>query len=156
MNDNIQEKSIEELLSELKPRERNFILKYRELRRQGDAARAAGFPEKSADVQAHRLMQRDDVREIIKLLDIRDFERAGITDKSLVLTLSEIIERCMQQKPVERFNRETGETEILGEYEFDAKNAIAAVKEIKEILGLKTSKVKFENDDLNFVINVVE
>ncbi len=156
MNDNIQQKSIEELLSELKPRERNFILKYRELRRQGDAARAVGYPEKSADVQSSRLMQREDIREIIKLLDLRDFERAGITDKSLVLTLNEIIERCMQQKPVERFNRETGETEILGEYEFDAKNAIAAIKEIKDILGFKTSKVKFENDDLNFVINVVD
>lgn len=152
MNDNVQEKSLDELLSELKPRERNFILAFIKTGRQGEAARLAKFPEKSADVQASRLMKREDIREIIKRMLKDEFNKLCLTSESIVLRMNEIAEYCAQKKPATVFNRETGELEVIGYHEFDGKTALKANVEIARLLGYAKNEVEINGKPFELTI----
>jgi hypothetical protein len=85
------------------------------------AAKALGY----SDSTIWKCMQRARVKRAMELF-LRDaLEEMGVSHASLVADLQTIKERCMQVEPVR-----DKEGKEIGEFQFDAKHAIAAIKEI--------------------------
>lgn len=146
--------SLTELLASFKKRERDFIFNVRAGFKHGEAARAAGFPDKSADTQASRLMQRDDVQLVLKKLYEQDCKSLCITKESIIVRANEMYMRCMQSTPVMEFNRATGEYEATGEYQFDSRGAGKALEIICKVSGFEKQEldVKTAPAVINFTV----
>lgn len=155
MNDNLQEKSIEELLLELKPRERECLRYIYEGMKQGAAARAAGYKERSADVQASKLMQREISQIILKKMYERDCKMLCINKDSIVLRADDMYRKCMQATPVMEFNRETGAYEPTGEYQFDSRGAGKALEILCKVGGFEKAELEIKSKPavINFVVS---
>jgi hypothetical protein len=95
------------------------------------AAKALGY----SDSTVWKCMQRARVKRAMELF-LRDaLEEMAVSHASLVADLQTIKERCMQVQPVlDKDGKETGE------FQFDAKNAIAAIKEIAHLRNLAPSQ----------------
>lgn len=152
----IEDMTLEELLAGLKKRERDFIFALRKNGKQGDAAREAGFAEKSADVQATRLMKRSDIQRALQLLYEQDCKALCISSESIIVKASEMYNKCMQHEPVMEFNRETGEYVETGEYTFDSKGAAKALELIVKVAGLDKKQVELTGEPFKLDITVVE
>lgn len=137
----IEDLNREEILSKFKPKERNFLLALRKHGEQGKAAREAGYSEKSADVQASRLMQRKDIQEALKALYKLDCKALCINEDSLILMSKEIYDRCMQAKPVMKWDSETAEWVESGTWQFDSNGANKAVANIMKVAGLEKKEL---------------
>ncbi len=145
-----------ERLARLKPRERKFVLEMRAHGKQGAAARAAGYPVKSADVTASRLMQREDIQAVIKLMYEEDCKALCITPDSLILHAYEIYSRCMQAEPVMIYDADAREWVESGQWKFDSKGAARSLEIIADVAGLKKSAVELDAGDFSVNIKVVE
>jgi len=95
------------------------------------AAKVLGY----SDSTVWKFMQRARVKRAMGLF-LRDaLEEIAVSHASLVADLQAIKERCMQVHPVlDKDGKETGE------FQFDAKNAIAAIKEIADLMKLAPAK----------------
>lgn len=146
-------KSAAELLAELKPREKTFILELRKHGKQGLAAETAGY--KNPDVQASRMMHREDIQNCIKAFYKEDCKAQCISSESIIMKANEVFERCMQHEPVYEFNRATGEWEATGEYKFDSKGAAKALEVIVKVAGLGKEKLEVSGSEgKNFKVDI--
>lgn len=147
--------NVTELLSRLKPMERKFVLELRKCGRQGQAARNAGYSEKSADVTASRLMSREDIQEALHALYAQDCKAMCISADSIIVRAIDIYNRCMCAEPVTEFDRDTGEYTEKGEYTFDSRGAAKALDVIVKVAGLDKSTVELESrKDFELVLKV--
>lgn len=152
MNEEIK-KSSAELLADLKPKERKFILALREHGKQGLAAEIAGY--KHPDVQGSRLMHREEIQRTIKAFYEEDCKALCISSESIIMKANEMFERCMQHEPVLEFNRATGEWIETGEYKFDSKGAAKALEVIVKVAGLGKEKLEVSgNEGKNFKVDI--
>jgi hypothetical protein len=103
------------------------------------AGKALGY----SDSTTWKIMQRGRVKHAMELF-LRDaLEEIGVSHTSLVADLVAIKERCMQVCPV--LDKEGKPT---GEFQFDSRGAIAAIKEIAELLKIAPAKrVEISNPD---------
>lgn len=147
--------SLDELLASFKKRDREFIFNVRAGLKHGEAARAAGFPDKSADTQASRLMQREDVQLTLKKLYEQDCKALCITKESVIVRANEMYMRCMQATPVMEFDRATGEYRETGEYQFDSRGAGKALEIICKVGGLEKQELDIRAAPavINFTVN---
>lgn len=104
------------------------------------AAEAAGWSEKSAASAASRLMKLDEIRERISELEKNAAEACGLTAIGVIGSIMETRDRCLQAKPVLRYNRETREYEETGVYEFDSAGANRANELLGKHLGMFEEK----------------
>ena len=156
MNEEIK-KSAAELLADLKPRERKFVLSYRKLGRKKLAALDAGFPEKSAAVQASRLLRREDIKAAIYALAKEDCENLCISKDRLIVEAYEILHKCKAEVPVKRYNSETKEWEEIGEYNFDSKGCGKMLDVLLRAIGADTKKVEVTSGDgFEIKVSVIE
>ncbi len=153
----MENEKIAEILNKLTPKEKKFVTALRSCGKQGEAARVAGYSEKSADVQASRLMQREDIQAALFELYKLDCKALCISSDSIIVKASQIYNRCMQAEPVMEFDRGTGEYREVGRYTFDSKGAAKALDVIVKVAGLDKKKIEVEQQkpfDVN--ITVVE
>lgn len=153
----MEQNDITTLLKKLKPRERKFVKELRRCGRQGQAAILAGFPEKSADVLACRLMKKPEIQQALSALYEQDCKALCISKDSIILRAHEIYNRCMQIEPVIEYNKNAGEWNEVGKYTFDSKGAAKALDVIIKVAGLDKSEINIKNTvpfDVN--IKVVE
>lgn len=146
---------ITQMLSKFKKRERDFIFAVRRHGKQGVAAREAGYSEKSADVTASRLMQREDIREAIKTLYAMDCKSLCISQDSVLIWAKEILDRCMQATPVMKYDTDSGEWIESGVFQFDSNGANKALANIIKVAGLEKKDVNLkagEGFDLNVTV----
>ena len=73
------------------------------------------------------------------------YRALGFTPESVMLITTEILNRCMQKVPVMEWDSNAKEWVKSGEWKFDAKGSIEALKLIREDMGIADeSKNKFE------------
>lgn len=88
-----------------------------------------------SDSTAWKIMRRARVRKAMELFLQDALDELGVSHASLVADLVAIKERCMQCEPVL-----DDEGKPTGMFQFDARAAIAAVKEIADLLKLAPAR----------------
>lgn len=133
-NEKLLEMSLEELSLLLNPRERKFCEEYLRIGRKGEAAELAGY--KDSANKATKLLKKTECLAYIRAIQKRAREELNIDDNWAVLKAIEVYERCMTAVPVTEWDYSEHKMVPTGEYVFDSKGAINALKLIKELLGL--------------------
>lgn len=131
---NLNEMSIDELGGLLKPKERKFCETYLQTGEKGKSAEAAGY--KDASNNATKLLKKAECLAYIRALQKRAREELNIDDNWAVLRAIDVYNRCMQAEPVKEWDYSEHKMVETGEYVFDSKGALNALKLIKELLGL--------------------
>lgn len=124
----------DELYAKLKPKERMFCEIYLQIGEKGKAAEKAGYKDFSN--AATKLLKKAECLAYIHALQKRAREELHIDDNWAVLRAIEVYERCMQAVPVKEWDYSEHKMVETGEYVFDSKGALNALKLIKELLGL--------------------
>ena len=135
-----RQKRILELEKKLKTKEIRFC---RELLSDDNgtaAAIRAGYSEKSARQAAYKLLQREEIVEYKILIAKEAYEKIGIVPEVIALQIHEILQRCMQKKPVMEWDPDSREYVETGTWTFDAKNALGAAKLMGESVGMFQKK----------------
>ena len=146
-----------ELLANLTPKARTFVLELYEHGKKGKAAEKAGY--KNAAVEASRLLQREDVKNALQSLYREDCEARCLTAESVILKAADIYDRCMQAEPVMKYDSESGEWVETGTYQFDSKGAAKALDVIAKVAGLGKEKIELsagKGKDFKVDIKVIE
>lgn len=110
-------------------RQRFFVDSYLKDGNATKAAIAAGYSETSARVQGVRLLRNDNVSAEIDRVIKKAAEKTLTTAESVLSSLRNVAERCMQAVPV--MKKVDGEWVETGEFRFDAAGANRAL----ELLG---------------------
>ncbi|RYD51204.1 MAG: terminase small subunit [Sphingobacteriales bacterium] len=130
----------------LNPKQKRFVEKYLVLLNATEAAKAAGYSEKTANEQGARLLANVSIRKALEEMQEQSAERTGITKDFVLVNLKEVVERCMQRAPVMiRQGREMvqlQDEEGRDVWQFDSKGANGALKLLGDHLGLYTKKVE--------------
>lgn len=123
------------------------------------AAIRAGYSEKTADVQAVRLLRNVKVLSRVRAIQKDRLEKLAVTQESVILKLLEIYDRCMQAKPVLEWDYNERKYVETGHYTFDSKGALSALEMIGKHLAMFTNKVEHsgnigtENKELTEILS---
>lgn len=151
--ENAVDNSAENKPKKLTRKEDRFCREYVHLRNGAEAARRAGYSEKSARQIASRLLTKDYILSHVHAIQIEECEKLAINEQSVLMALMEIFERCMQVKPVMVWDREKHEYVESGEYTFNARGALDAQNKIGEYLGMFKQNV---NANVNGSMDIVK
>ena len=110
------------------------------------AAKRAGYSEKSAYSQGALMLKNDEVLARISILQKNAAETAGVTAVSVLTRLNEIADRCMQKKPVLKWDAESKSLVETGEWQFDAAGANRALELLGKHLGIFEDRVTVDAD----------
>lgn len=141
--------TIDELEEQLSPKERIFCQEYLRLGKKGEAAEIAGYKD-SANA-ATKLLKKAECLAYTRALQKRAREELNIDDNWAVLRAIEVYQRCMCAIPVMQWDYSEHKLVETGEYTFDSKGAINALKLIKELLGLGDG----DNDTLTAAVTII-
>ena len=143
----MKDDDLELLRKQLTPRQERFCI---ELRKDGVAAAAAvraGYSEKGAAVQAHRLLKMPQVAAYVKKLFELDVSAAGLDKNGIVARAYDIYLKCMQLVPAKEFDEKSARWVYKGSYTFNATGAVKALAVIKDVLNLgDKAKLIVEHD----------
>lgn len=133
------EKTEAQVLGEkLKPQVRRFVHEYLVDLNGKEAAKRAGYSERTADSQASRLLRNPAVKAYRDALLQEQFDAIGITKHSIAAEVWEIYRKCVQKEPVLEWNSVTKEWEHKGEWTFNVKGALKALDMLGKLLpGMK-------------------
>lgn len=106
------------------------------------AARRAGYSEKTASMQASRLLRNDNILARVRAIQKERLEKLAVTQESVILNLLEVYDRCMQAKPVLEWDYNESKMVETGEYTFDSKGALKAMEMIGKHLAMFTNMVE--------------
>lgn len=122
------------------------------------AAIQAGYSEKNAGQMGHKLLQQPAIEEAIQAARLKQEERTEVTIDWITNRLVEVVDRCMQKKPVMRFDpvercmvqatetdAETGEE--VGLWTFDSKGANTALDLLGKSKGMFSNKLEITGKD---------
>ena len=118
------------------PRFEKFCQHYAIYMHMTNAAKAAGYSEKSAYNQGSRLMKRDDIRARVRAIQENMATELGITEGSILKRLNDIVERCMQEGAVKEKDPETGKEVTLCFKKMDSAGANRALELLGKQLGM--------------------
>lgn len=109
------------------------------------AAIRAGYSEKTASSQASRLLKNPAVIERIKEKQKELLDTHCMTEDRVLAELIEILNRCMSAVPVMEWDYSEHSLVPTGEYQFDSKGALKAIKLLGQHIGMFTQKVELTN-----------
>ncbi len=112
------------------------------------AAIRAGYSEKTAASQASRLLKDPKILEEIRKNQKELAESSCLSEEKIITNLEEILSRCMSAVPVMQWDYSEHELVETGQYQFDSKGALAAIKLLGQHLGM------FNKKDLNKSANI--
>ena len=119
----------------LNPRQKKFVEEYLRSGSGKDAAVAAGYSARSAEVQASRLLKMPEIQAYRREMEQKLFDEMGISQAWIGRRLVEIVERCMQKVPVLEWDHATRQKVPSGTWEFDPAGALRALHELDVQLG---------------------
>lgn len=119
----------------MNPRQKRFVEEYLRLGSGKDAAVAAGYSAKSAEVQASRLLAMGEVQAYRRELEQKLFDELGISKAWIGRRLVEIVERARRPVPHLSWNSVTRQKEPDGLWISDDTTAIKALHELYVQLG---------------------
>lgn len=121
---------------ELTRREEMFCQHYTVSYNGADAARRAGYAEKSAAKAACRLLKEARILRRIREIQQETVERLCLSRERVVLQLMELADVCMAAKPVMEWDYSEHKMVPTGEYQVDSKGAAKALELLGKHLGL--------------------
>jgi len=124
------------------------------------AAIRAGYSPKTAQEQASRLIKNKHVKEALDIARAKRAAKAAVDAEYVLIRLKEVAERCLQQKPVQVFDKtercmvqakeevidEDGNVKEAGVYQFDSVGANKSLELIGKHLGMFEDKFKMTGD----------
>lgn len=123
-----------------------------------EAARSAGYSEKTARVKASQLLTKVNIQERVEALVQERNERVQIKQDDIAKDLIQIKERCMQSVPVMVWNQglqryvEKKDEEGRTVYQFDANNAIKSL----DLLGKHTGFYEKDNSQQSGNVTIIQ
>lgn len=109
------------------------------------AAKRAGYSEKTADRIGPKLVVKSCVSKAIQERMQAREERVNITQDYVLGNLTEIVERCMQRRPVLNMGgKQVQDEEGNNLWAFDAKGANRALELLGKHLGMFKDKVEMD------------
>jgi phage terminase small subunit len=129
----------------LTPKQEAFCQEYLKDLNATAAAIRAGYSERTAQTQAAQTMAKPHIKARLQVLMDARAERTEITQDFVLQNIVEIIERCMQKKPVQEWDPIAKEMIDTGEWKFEHMGALKG----NELLGkhLKLFTERLEIDD---------
>ena len=119
------------------------------------AAIRAGYSEKTAGVQASRLLANDNIRARIEELKKTRADRLNLDAYWVLKRLMDISDRAMQAEPVMEFDYVEQRLVPSGEYQFDSSGANKSTELIGKHLGMFKETVKHEGElNVTFVDDI--
>ena len=118
-----------------------------------EAARLAGYSEKSARQIASKLLTNVDIAAYTRVLQKIAVEKSGLNADLITLERLDILRKCKGGEPVKEWDYEKHEYVEKGVYKMDAKNALKALdaldKTVTKAEGRKTGDIliKFESSE---------
>lgn len=94
----------------------------------------------TAQVNACKMLKRKNVHDYITNRQLELQEKTHVTQEYCIMNLKEVVERSLQHKPVMEFNRETGQMEETGEYQYDSLGVNKALELLGKTLGIYVDK----------------
>ena len=132
--------SIEELEKLLNDRQRKFA---RELLVDGivyKAAERAGYSKKTAAQQGSELLKNPKVLALKRAYAREQLHALGYDKPQLALKLCEILDRCMDKKPVMEWSVSEAKWVESGTWQFDSRGAVKAIEAIAKLMGLNEAQ----------------
>ena len=121
---------------ELTPKQQAFVENYLIDLNATEAAKRAGYSEKTAMEQGYQLLHKPSVREAIEEAKRGRQEKLNLDAQWVLKRLKDISDRCMQADPV--LDKEGNPT---GEWRFDSSGANKSTELIGKHLAMFTDKV---------------
>ena len=140
------DREIEAVMKPLTDKERSFAHEYALVPNPSHAAKEAGYSPKTAASQASQMLKKAKIRKAVNLIRQKNELEAGIDQVDILRQLKDIALRCQQQEPVLDKHGEP-----IGEYRFDAKNALAALDIICKMGGHYAPKKLDVDTAVNFI-----
>ena len=126
----------------LTPKQELFVKEYLVDLNGKQAAIRAGYSEKTAEVQASRLLSNAKVSQFVAEQSKERAKKVDITAEYVLETIKNTIERCAQAEPV--YDRNGNPT---GEYQFDSTAVLKGSELLGKYLKLFTDKIDLSNPD---------
>ena len=102
-----------------------------------EAAKAAGYSERSAASQGSELMKNPEILARVRELRKERMERMGLDADFVLHELIDTYLKCKNPTPVLTRNPKTGKYEERGAYQFDSKGALKALEQIERHLSTR-------------------
>lgn len=111
------------------------------------AAIRAGYSEKTAAVQASRLLKKPEILEEIRKNQKELADSYCLSEEKIIINVQEVLNRCMSAIPVMQWDYDEHTFVETGEYQFDSKGALGAIKLLGQHLGMFNKKDNSRNSD---------
>lgn len=102
-----------------------------------EAAKIAGYSERSAGTQGYELMKKPEILARVRELRKERMERMGLDADFVLHELIDTYVKCKNPTPVLTRNPKTGKYEECGVYQFDSKGALKALEQIERHLSTR-------------------
>jgi phage terminase small subunit len=119
-----------------------------------NAAIRAGYSERSAEVQASRMLKNDKVKKALSIVMTTRAEHIGVNADWVLLNLKKVAERCMQAEQITKWDYDSKCMTPTGEYQFDSRGANRSLELIGKHIGMFKDKVEIEGE-ITSSVNVV-
>lgn len=116
------------------------------------AAIRAGYSPKTANEQAAQLLAKLSIQEYLKKLIEKRNERTKITQDEVVANIVEVMQRCMQAKPVTFLGKQVKDENGNNLWKFDSQGANKAL----DMLMKHTGGYNADNQQKQAVLNNVQ
>lgn len=146
MTDNVKKPT-----KKLNPKQEAFVREYLIDLNATEAAKRAGYSEKTAYSTGHELLKKPEIFRLISQQQAARQERTEITADYVLFGIVDTIERCRQAKPVtdkkgNPIYEETPDGQLAPVYKFDATNALKGYELLGKHLALFTDKLKLDGE----------
>lgn len=126
---------MEKTTNALSGREKLFCEQYIICYNQTEAARRAGYPEKSAAKKGSQLMKRPEIKEYVMQLQRERSDRLCVSADFVLAETIGLLQKCKAAEPVQRWNYESHRMEDTGEYTLDVKGACRCLELLAKMTG---------------------
>lgn len=146
--------------NKITPKQSRFVEEYLVDLNATQAAIRAGYAERSAKVQACRLLTKDNVSRAVEQCKAERSKRTEITQDFVLNGLKEVAERCLQRVPVMVFDRaersmvQKQDEEGHDIWEFDSTGANRAFELLGKHLGIFIDKLQIEDEPMPTKIEI--
>ncbi len=139
---------------ELNSRQRRFVEEYLVDRNATRAATQAGYSKKTAYSIGQRLLKQVEIKAFIDSKEEKIIEELEISQKYVLKTILDTVERCRQAKPVlnkkgEQVYCENLEGDVVPAYKFDSGAVLKGSELLGKFLGIFNEKPA-GNTQINF------
>ena len=135
----------------LTQKQEEFCRQYKIHKNAAKAARLAGYSPASAKGIGCKLLKTKEITDRLAELDNENGD--DVTKAYVVEKLVDLLERCLEAKPVTKWDASKKENIETGVYTFDSRGAIKALEQLSKYLGMNNEK---QDDKPSVVVNIIE